>query len=644
MCGIAGVAWTDPQRLSAPGYGARLLDPLKHRGPDGFGIDDFPGCTLAQRRLSIIDLGGGRQPLGNEDGSIQVAFNGEIYNYRELRERLLARGHRFRTDSDTEVIVHLYEERGPDLVHDLRGMFAFALWDAPRRRLTLARDRFGKKPLVYWRGPQGLHFGSELKALAAAPGFPRDLDAAALDDYLMYQYVPHPRTIFAAANKLPPGHVATYEAGRFECREYWRPPLQTETPIAPAAAIAKTRELLTEAVRLRMVAEVPLGAFLSGGVDSTIIVGLMQKLSPTPVKTFSIGFPVKAFDETAFARRAAEHLGTEHHEFRVEPDAVGIVGNLAWHYDEPFADSSAVPTWYVSEITRRQVTVALSGDGGDELFCGYPRYQAMRLGERFDRLPAPLRALAAAGFWQRLPAPARQKSKRRRALKLLRVLRDPALRRYRAWVSIFDDAARHDLYAPGFRDSLGGRDAGAWLESLFAELPDRDLVTRTTYADQRSYLVGDILCKVDIASMAHGLEVRCPFLDQEVAAFAGSLPIGLKLRGRVGKWLLKEAFPELLPPDLRHRPKMGFGVPIDSWLRNELAPMCEGVLFSQRARERGWFDPAEVRRLYDEHRAARWDHSYRLWALLMLEQWALTWLDGAPAVENNSLPPLRGEG
>ena len=630
MCGIAGVAWADAQRRSPPGYGARLLAPLAHRGPDGAGVDDFAGCTLAHRRLSIIDLGGGRQPLGNEDGSVQITFNGEIYNYRELRKSLEARGHRFRTDSDTEAIVHLYEDRGGAVVDELRGMFAFALWDAPRRRLLLARDRFGKKPLVYWHGPEGLHFGSELKAVVAAAGFSRDLDAAALDDYLMYQYVPHPRTIFAAAKKLPPGCVAVYEADRLAVREYWRPPVAVERPIAAAEAIPRVRELLTEAVRMRMVADVPLGAFLSGGVDSTIIVGLMQKLSPRPVRTFSIGFKEKAFDESGFARRAAAHLGTDHHELVVEPDAVGIVGKLAWHYDEPFADSSAVPTWYVSEMARRQVTVALSGDGGDELFCGYPRYQAVRLGERFDSLPAPLRAVAAARLWQRLPAPARQKSKRRRALKLLRVLRDPPLRRYRAWTSTFDEASRQELYADDFRAQVAGHDAAAWLEELFAEVPGRDLVTRATYVDQRSYLVGDILCKVDIASMAHGLEVRCPFLDQELAAFAGALPIGLKLRGRVGKWLLKKAFPELLPPDLRHRPKMGFGVPIDQWLRRELAPMCEDVLFSRQARERGWFRPAEVRRLFDEHRAAKWDHSFRLWSLLLLENWAREWLD-APA-------------
>ncbi|HVJ82942.1 MAG TPA: asparagine synthase (glutamine-hydrolyzing), partial [Planctomycetia bacterium] len=446
MCGIAGAAWADPNRVTAPGLVAQMTAMLAHRGPDGAGLREGPGCSLGHRRLSVIDLEGGRQPLSNEDGTIWVAFNGEIYDYQELQRDLEARGHRFKTKSDTETLVHLYEERGERMVEGLRGMFAFAIWDEPRRRLFVARDPLGKKPFVYRLDEEGFRFASELKALAIEPGFPRDLDPAALDDYLMYQYVPHPRTIFKAVRKLPPGHYGVYEKGSWRTERYWRAPFETERKIGEQEAIAELRTKLAAAVKRRTVADVPLGAFLSGGIDSTITVGLLQQFASEPVRTFSIGFPVKAFDETEYALAAAAHLGTRHQVFRVEPDAVSVAAKLAWHYDEPFADSSAVPTWYVSEHTRREVTVAITGDGGDELFCGYPRYLAMRIGERFDKLPAPLRRLAAARMWQKIPVPARQKSRRRRAQKLLRVLNDPAIQRYRSWVSIFDGPARRAIY------------------------------------------------------------------------------------------------------------------------------------------------------------------------------------------------------
>ena len=628
MCGVCGIVWTDPDRTTDPGLIERMTSRLVHRGPDGQGTYERPGVSLGHRRLRIIDLEGGNQPLANEDETVHVTFNGEIYNFAALRRDLERAGHRFRTRSDTEVLVHLYEEHGDDMLGHLRGMFAFGLWDGRRRRLLLARDRLGQKPLVYWQDEAGLRFASELKALLVENAMPRDVDPKALDDYLTYQYIPHPRTIFAGVSKLPPGHFAVYENGRLTVERYWRADFTVEEAISEEAAIERLRSEMAEATRLRMISDVPLGAFLSGGIDSTIVVGLMRQASNGPIRTFSIGFPVKQFDERVFARRAAEHLETEHEEFVVEPDALDVVGKLAWHYDEPFADSSAVPTYYVSQLTRQHVTVALTGDAGDELFAGYPRYRAVRIGEWFDRLPGIVRRALTCPCWQSLPASTRQKSRMRRLKKLLRYLGDPPRTRYRSWISIFDDRLRPTMYDRSFAERIGAHRSSEWIDSLYDELPDRDFVTRTTYVDLNSYLPGDLLTKVDIASMANGLECRSPFLDHRVVELAGRLPVGLKMRGMRQKELLKRAFPEFLPSELRDRPKMGFGVPIDQWLRRELAPMVRDLLLGSSFRQRGWFEHRAVERLVDEHLKNRWDHSYRLWALLMLELWARNFLDG----------------
>ncbi|WP_339910766.1 asparagine synthase (glutamine-hydrolyzing), partial [Symmachiella dynata] len=477
MCGITGAAWTAGQPPLDIDILRRMTTALAHRGPDDNGYyrstdssnasGDLsaaqpPGAALGHRRLSIIDLGGGHQPLSNEDGTVWIAFNGEIYNYRELQTDLEKRGHQFRTSCDTEVIVHLYEEYGPDCVTHLRGMFAFAIWDDRKKQLLLARDRLGQKPLVYRHDPQRLLFGSELKSLLQVPGLPRDIDPIALNEYLTYQYVPAPRCMLAGFQKLPAGHLAIYNNGELTLRRYWKPgyeqgELQREgldfskPENAPAQEIREQlRTVLTEAVRLRMRSDVPLGAFLSGGVDSTIIVGLMQQLSERPVQTFSIGFPVKAFDERAYAREAAEHLGTEHHDAIVTPDALKILPRLIWQYDEPFSDSSAIPTMYLSEMTRQNVTVSLSGDGGDELFAGYDRYKAVRIAEWFDGLPRPLQKMATLKLWQHFPASVRQKSRRRRLKRLLAALGEPRERRYLKWVSIFDDQRRAGLLTDSF--------------------------------------------------------------------------------------------------------------------------------------------------------------------------------------------------
>jgi asparagine synthase (glutamine-hydrolysing) len=655
MCGIAGAAWTaDGDPISAETL-ARMTDAVAHRGPDDDGAYFSPaapqrgaaGVALGHRRLSIIDLAGGHQPLANEDGTVWIVFNGEIYNFAELRGQLESRGHAFRTHSDTETIVHLYEEHGAACLEHLRGMFAFAVWDDRRKSLFLARDRLGQKPLVYREDNGRLLFASELKALLQVPGVPRTIDPRAVDSFLTYQYVPHPDCILQGFSKLPPGHFAVYENGRLRVERYWSPPFTCAYDGLPRPSSqtsdqqdglgrpsyeeprqwrTELRDTLTEAVRLRLRSDVPLGAFLSGGIDSTIITGLMQQLSETAVHTFSIGFPVQEFDESSFARETAAFLGTDHHEFLVEPHALEILPKLIHHYDEPFADSSAIPTMYLSQMTRREVTVALSGDGGDELFAGYDRYRAVRLATKFDHLPRPLRSLIASPMWQRIPASVEQKSFRRRLKRFLAALGEPPERRYLTWVSIFDAARRSQLYTDEFRAALNGHDSTAFLLEAYAECPDRDFTTRTTCADVLTYLPCDILTKVDIASMAYGLECRSPFLDHRVAELAARMPLELKLRGKQGKRILRETFADLIPPSIARRPKMGFGVPLDRWFRNELRPLLHETLLSEQALSRGLFRPETVKQLVDEHVTGRWDHSYRLWALLVLELWQQTWL------------------
>lgn len=654
MCGIAGLSWHHPQRLPEISEVRRMVDVLAHRGPDDSGLFHSEvglisrkdqdgsiagsdcGAMLGHRRLSIIDLAGGQQPLSNEDGSVWIVLNGEIYNYRELRSDLQSRGHQFATESDTEVIVHLYEEYGDDCVLHLRGMFAFAIWDKRRSRLLLARDRLGQKPLIYRHHAGRVDFASELKGLLQLKDSSREINPIAIDQYLTYQYVPHTSSILKGYSKLPPAHIATFENGNLNVRRYWTPPyeltddqhLATATVTSSAESVRKAlRETLTEAVRLRMRSDVPLGAFLSGGIDSTIITGLMQELSGQPVHSFSIGFPVAKFDERSFAREAAEHLGTIHHEKVVEPSALSILPKLIWHYDEPLSDSSAIPMMYLSEMTREFVTVALSGDGADELFAGYDRYRAVKLAAAFDYLPRPVRLLFASRFWQRIPASVEQKSFRRRLKRFLDALGEDPQRRYLNWINIFDHSRRREIYSDYMLEQLGDADAASFLESAYAECPSRDFVTQTTCADVLTYLPCDILAKVDIASMAYGLESRSPFLDHNVAELAAWMPLKFKRRGKQGKQILLDTFGDLLPDSIQNRPKMGFGVPLDSWFRNELKPLLFDVLLDRKSLDRGWFRPETVQRLVDEHVTARWDHSYRLWNLLILELWQQTFLD-----------------
>ncbi len=637
MCGITGGVWLSPaKRIDAPLL-TRMTDVLRHRGPDddGYyrrecqvleGTGQQPGVALGFRRLSIIDLTLARQPLSNEDGSIHVVFNGEIYNFRELRQRLEAAGHVFRTAGDGETIVHLYEDVGTDCFRHFNGMFAIAIWDARHGRLVLGRDRLGKKPLVYRCEPDRLLFASELKSLLQVPDMPRVIDPVALDQYLTYQYIPHPRTIFTGFCKLPPGHWASYEQGQLTIEQYWIPDLNAQWTGSEATALEALRSTFESAVQLRMQADVPLGAFLSGGIDSSLIVAVMQQLASQQTKTFSIGFPVRAYDETAFARQVARHLGTEHHEFQVTPDGLEVLPRLVWHYDEPFADSSAIPTWYVSQLTRQHVTVALSGDGGDELFVGYPRYQAATLGLWLDRL-APLKRLLGAQVWQRLPAAADQKSKLRQFKRFSAALGLPPERRYLDWISTFTVERRAALYTDASRAEVAGADPYDFLAGAFQTVARRDPITAIALVDLQTYLPCDLMTKVDIASMAHALECRQPFLDYRLVELVASFPLEWKYRRGRGKRMLRRAFPDALPEAIWARPKMGFGVPLDHWFRHELRSLTHDVLLDQTARGRGLFRTVYVEELIRQHEAREFDHAYRLWALLFLELWMRRWCD-----------------
>lgn len=642
MCGIAGAVWNRQDRKVTSATLARMTAALTHRGPDDDGTwfskerGSGANCALGFRRLSIIDLAGGHQPLSNEDGSVWVVFNGEIYNYRELREMLVQRGHTFQTSSDTETLVHLYEDFQLDFVQHLRGMFAIALWDDKRQRLVLVRDRLGKKPVVYRHEAGRLAFASELKSLLQIPDLPREVDPRAIDEFLTYSYVPHPRSILRGFEKLPPAHLGVYENDQLTVTRYWTPPYEPDATSEqmselPATAWKRSlRETLTESVRLRMRSDVPLGAFLSGGVDSTVIAGLMQSLSDRPVHTFSIGFPVPEFDERAYAREAAQLLGTQHHEYVVEPSALESLPRLIWHYDEPFSDSSAIPTMALCEVTRREVTVALSGDGGDELFGGYPRYQAVRMAARLDRLPGPVKSMLAWKVWQKIPASPRQGTFGRRLKRFIAAMGQSPERRYLRWIDIFNTEMRERLYSSGMRSQLAGFDSAEFLLQAYEACHNRDFVTRTTCADVLSYLPCDILTKVDIASMACSLETRNPFLDHHVVELAARMPLELKLTPGQAKKILIETFSDLLPASIQTRRKMGFGVPIDHWFRNELQGLVRDTLLSDRARQRGYFEEGVVRQLIDDHTSGVADHSNRLWTLLVLESWHRVYIDQPP--------------
>ncbi|MBK7575385.1 MAG: asparagine synthase (glutamine-hydrolyzing) [Elusimicrobia bacterium] len=625
MCGITGFYSPAGESPAVPFLDA-MNSALRHRGPDDGGAWVSPDrrVGLAMRRLSIIDVGGGRQPVFNEDGSVAIVFNGEIYNFQDLRRELEAKGHRFATRSDTETIVHLYEEEGVGCVRRLRGMFAFALWDARKSRLFLARDRFGKKPLFYTAKDGGLVWASELQALKADPSFDRTLDPVALDLYLSLQYIPSPRTIYQNVHKLPPGHILVAEgSGPPRVERYWDLPID-KVPLSLSLSDAKTelRRRLTEAVRLRMVSEVPLGAFLSGGVDSSVIVGLMSQMSEKPVKTFSIGFDREEFTELPHAREVARRFGTDHTEFVVTPAAASVLPMLAKHYGEPYADASALPTYYVARETRRHVTVALNGDGGDENFAGYLRHRAALAAWRARFVPGAVWR-AGAGLIAGSADRRGVKGLLWRARRFMEAAVEPdPVARHLGFVCFFPESLKKDLYTPAFAARLRDNAALDYLRGPFDRAASLDFVNRTLYTDFSTYLPECLMTKVDIASMAVSLEARSPLLDHEFVEFVFRLPGAWKLKGWTGgKWIFKEAFKDLLPPSIARRGKMGFGVPLGPWFRSELRTLFAETVLSSEAMGRGYFRPEAVRALWEEHQSGRRDHGYKLWALLMLEMW-----------------------
>lgn len=633
MCGIVGIFDGRGRAAVDRALLVRMNDSLSHRGPDGDGVFVDPGIGLGHRRLSIIDLSGGAQPLYNEDRSVVVVFNGEIYNFPKLTEELIAAGHNFRTHSDTEVIVHAWEEWGESCVERFRGMFAFAIWDRNTETLFLARDRLGIKPLYYAERPDGtLLFGSELKALLLDPRLPRQIDPTAVEDYFAYGYVPDPKTIYRGIHKLAPGHVMSWRrsATARGPRAYWDVAFTGDLRASETDISAELIERLRDAVECRMIAEVPLGAFLSGGVDSSAVVAMMAQRSDGPVNTCSISFGDPAFDEAAFAAQVADRYGTNHRVSRVDPDAFDLVDRLAQLYDEPYADSSAMPTYRVCELARRHVTVALSGDGGDEVFAGYRRYRWFDFEQRFrnvlpQAIRGPLFGLAGRLYpkldW--MPRVFRAKAT------LEGIARDP-IEGYFHGVSVLNDRMRASVFSPGFRRELQGYHAREVLARHMNAANTDDPLSRIQYADLKTYLAGDILTKVDRASMAHSLEVRVPLLDHPFLEWTARIPSSFKLRGPEGKYIFKKALEPLLPNDILYRAKMGFAVPLASWFRGALRDRVRSALSGRALAETGMFDMARLTQLVDQHQSGVNDHSAVLWSVLMFESF-LRQVHRAPA-------------
>jgi asparagine synthase (glutamine-hydrolysing) len=622
MCGIAGLIHYGSGERADRATIKRMTDTIAHRGPDGEGVYVDGPVGLGHRRLAIIDVAGGLQPMTDPEERLCIVFNGEIYNFPELRAHLETLGYQFRTRSDTEVVLYLYQELGPRCVEQLRGMFAFAIWDKVEQRLFLARDRVGKKPLYYADLGHTLLFASEAKAILAHPAISRQVDLAALDDFLTYQYVPAPRSMFHGISKLPPAHYMVVEEGKVRVTRYWDLNFLEKQRLSDRDALERMRPLLEEAVRIRMISDVPLGAFLSGGVDSSLVVALMARQSAQPVKTFSIGFTDQAYNELPYARKVAEMYGTQHEEFICTADLVGVVPKLVWHFDEPFADSSAIPTYYLSQMTRRHVTVALNGDGGDEGFAGYERYLGNRYVRLYKTLPRSVRSRLVGPLLDLLPESAARVSLLRRLKWLNAASLSPRGREYSHSMTIFRADERAEVLSREVFAELSGRDALAYMLDFYnaPHLPDDD-VDRMLYSDTMTYLPGDLLVKVDRMTMAHSLEGRSPLLDHKVLEFAASLPGSQKLRGTNLKYLLKKLGEELLPHDVLYRPKQGFGVPIASWFRNELRDWVTDLLAQPAVAHDGLLRADAIARLVQEHTTGRVNHGHRLWALINLELW-----------------------
>jgi asparagine synthase (glutamine-hydrolysing) len=628
MCGIAGVLYRDPQRQADPAVLKGMSAAIAHRGPDGEGFFAEPGVALVHRRLSIIDLAGGRQPMGNEDGSVQVVLNGEIYNYRELSQWLVARGHTLRTQSDTEVLVHLYEEAGEELVLRLRGMFAFALWDRTRRRLLLARDRVGLKPLYVYRDGEKVLFGSELKAILAHPNVDRSIDPAAVEDYLAFGMIPGERAIFRRVSKLPPAHLVSLRADDLakSPRRYWQFCIEPD----PKPSLGEWQEALaakvTETVNAHRVADVPVGAFLSGGLDSSVMVATQAGLSDTPVETFSIGFHEAAFSELPYARQVAQRFGTRHTEAIVTPEAAGSLDELVHYYDEPLADSSAIPTLWVSRLARKSVKVVISGDGGDEALGGYSRY-AHDLGEAWlrRRVPGWLRS-GMLGPLARVWPKADWLPRALRAKTLLTNLALDDAAAYANTISLCRPPIRRRLLSGDLVAELDGYRPERRIEQHYTTAPCNDPLAGMITTDVNTLLPDDFLMKVDRASMSCGLEVRPPLVDHELLELAARIPSTYKIRHGQTKWLFKQTYQHRLPEGLAGRAKQGFEIPIDRWLRGPLAEMFRAAVLDPKSRVRDLVSQATARQLFDAHGAGRGRHGQVLWSVLVLARWAERYL------------------
>lgn len=626
MCGIVGLVRNDGKPIDE-GLLARMNEAIRHRGPDEDGFYVNGSVGLAMRRLAIIDLKSGQQPIHNRDRTAWIVFNGEIYNYLELREKLEKLGHTFYTNSDTEAIVHAYDQYGSDCPKHLRGMFAFAIWDERTQELFLARDRVGKKPLLYAEVNGQLVFGSEFSAILLHPDVSKEIRPEAIDCYLSFMCVPAPLTAYRAIKKLEPGHSLRWRKGELKTERYWQPDFSKKLDISEEEAGERAIEILRDAVKVRLMSEVPLGAFLSGGIDSSAVVALMSQESSEKVKTFSIGFEEQDFSELQHAKRIAEHVGADHHEFIVRPDAVEILPMLVEHYGEPYADSSAVPTYYVARETRRHVTVALNGDGGDESFAGYERYIAMGLTEKYRKVPAFFRESLIKEAVNRIPTSPIRKSTVNSAKRLLEVVSKPRVNRYMHWMSVFNEGLKEPLYSDAFREQTDRAFAASFLDTWFKKANGNGPVDTLLLTDLMTYLPNDLLVKVDIATMAVSLEARSPFLDHHVIEFAASLPERLKLRRLTTKYLLKKVLRRLLPAENLDRRKMGFGVPIGHWFRGKMQPFLREVVLSDKALRRGLFKPEVVKQLVEQHTRSERDYSHQLWTLLMLELWFLRFID-----------------
>ena len=622
MCGIAGIFDPSGRRNVEPSVLQRMNDVQLHRGPDEGGVHREPGVGLVHRRLSIIDLSSGQQPLWNEDGSVVVVYNGEIYNFPELTQELVALGHTFKSRCDTEVIVHGWEEWGEKCVERFRGMFAFAIWDRTRQTLFIARDRLGIKPVYYAVLADGtVAFASELKSLMVLPQLSQELDAYAIEEYFAFGYIPEPRTIFRAAQKLPPGHTISFKRGEpaGKPKEYWDVPFKRHAPLSEAEACEELVARLREAVKIRLVAEVPLGAFLSGGIDSSAVVAMMAQLSSDPVNTCSIAFSDTEFDESRYAAQVAAKYKTAHHVDRVDSNDFGLIDVLGTVYDEPFADSSAIPTYRVCQLARNHVIVALSGDGGDENLAGYRRYR-MFMGEERLRSALPLGVRRPLfGFLGNVYPKADWAPQVFRAKTTFQALARDSVAGYLDSVSLVREPHRRKLFSAKLRSELQDYNAVEVLRQHANRAPTDDSLSLVQYLDLKTYLVGDILTKVDRASMAHSLEVRVPLLDHKLVEWLSGLPPTWKLNGGTGKYIFKKAIRPYLPGDILDRRKMGFAVPLAGWFRGPLRHQLRNVVLGPRLMDSGLFDAAMLRTLCEEHQSGSRDHSAALWALLMFD-------------------------